>query len=161
MQDPRLVAGVIGRPVHLQRPQAVIERRREVAGLVVDHGQQVQRPCQGDAELVRRELVVGGEGDRLGRQRERVFALCAVVRQQRELIERFGLEGLMIACTRDDACLEDEPLRGPGVGAAEASRIIEQLAHLACIGAQLFDRHPIHISVIGSVVIMTSALTDR
>ena len=153
VQDARLVTGVIGRPVHLQRSQTVVERGSEVARLVVDDGQQVQRPGQCHAELVRCELIRPRQHDRFRCEGEHVLALGAVVREQGQLVQRLCFERRELAGASHDPRLEDELLRTLRIGGTQTRRIVEHLAHLPHVDAQLLDRH--------TPAIMTPPRPDR
>jgi hypothetical protein len=123
VQDSTLVDDVIGRAVDVERLRTCLERLGEVARLVVDDAQQVQRPGNGQADLVRLR-----QRNRLARQRERVLGATLLVRDRGEMIERLRLEYGQSVRAGENSRLECETARLVGVVGTQAGGVVEQRA---------------------------------
>ena len=108
----------------------MIQRAGIVAGLVVDDADQMERPCEREADLVGfREL------DRFGREGECVLGAPSLMGDGCELIERFGFGLPEVVGTRQHACVERELPSPVGVVRPTRRRLVQQQTDLL-----LFDR---------------------
>lgn len=116
-----LVDLVVSGAVHLEGRKGLFEGSSKVAGLVVDHTEQVVRP----GERQRRRLTRGNRNS-FGCEGERVVGMAALVGNGGQSVERFGFVIRQFRCTCERACVEDQFARPNGIVNSTRSSAIEQ-----------------------------------